>query len=186
MSVNVTSQEPLIMGQLPNAPWQSVVTDYYGPLATGEYLVVTIDEYSWKSAISKYDEVFSELGITDRVRSDNGSLYNSNEFRDYCKYIGLDHKPSMEWLKNSIATSKVIMTSEVLKANWKQDMYKFLRKYRCTPHCTTSEAPADLMFNKRNFCTRLPEVPIKSDDEKIRLKDGQNKDRVKKCSDRRT
>ena len=65
-------------------------------------------------------------------------------------------------------------------------MYKFLRNYRCTPHCTTSEAPTDLMFNKRNFPTRLPEVPIKSDDENIRLKDRQNKDTVKKYADRRS
>ena len=204
VSVNNTTREPLIMGELPNAPWQSVVTDYYGPLATGEHLIVTIDEYSRfpivkitnstspKSAIPKYDEVFSEFGIPDRIRSDNGSPYNSNEFRDYCKYMGLEHKPIMPCYpqangmveKFNSNLTKVIMTSKVLKANWKQEMYKFLRNYRCTPHCTTGEAPADLMFNKRNFRTRLPEVPIKLNDESIRMKDRRNKERVKKYADR--
>ena len=126
--------------ELPNAPRQSIVTDYYEPLATGEYLVVTIDEYSRfpivkitsptspKSAIPKNDEVFSEFGIAERVRSDNGSPYNSNEFRDYCKYIGSEHKPIMPCYPQAngmvgefnINLTKVIMTSKVLKANMEQ------------------------------------------------------------------
>ena len=142
-SVNNTSREPLIMGELPSSPWESVVTDYYGPLATGEYLIVVIDEYSRfpivkitsstspKSAIPKYDKIFSEFGIPKRLRSDNGSPYNSNEFSDYCKYMGLQHKPIMPFYpqangmveKFNTNISKVIMTSKVLKNKWKQEMY---------------------------------------------------------------
>ena len=36
-SVNDTSREPLIMGELPGIPLESIVTDYYGPLSTWEY-----------------------------------------------------------------------------------------------------------------------------------------------------
>ena len=45
-AVNDTSREPLIMSELPEAPWESVVTDYYGPLTCGNYLITIIDEYS--------------------------------------------------------------------------------------------------------------------------------------------
>ena len=45
-TVNDTSGEPLIMSELTKAPWESLVTDYYGPTSTGEYLTSIMDEYS--------------------------------------------------------------------------------------------------------------------------------------------
>nr|XP_058973198.1 uncharacterized protein K02A2.6-like [Pocillopora verrucosa] len=38
--------EPLKMTQLPNAPWKELAMDFLGPLPSGEYLMVVIDEYS--------------------------------------------------------------------------------------------------------------------------------------------
>ena len=71
------------------------------------------------------------------------------------------------------------MTSKVLKTNWKQEMYKFPRNYRWTPHSTTGEAPAAIMFNKRNFRTRLPEIMVDLDDENIRENDHKIYDKYK-------
>ena len=41
-----TAYEPLNMTPLPETPWRELSTDFYGPLPTGEYLLVIIDEYS--------------------------------------------------------------------------------------------------------------------------------------------
>ena len=41
-----TAYEPLNMTPLPETPWPELSTDFYGPLPTGEYLLVIIDEIS--------------------------------------------------------------------------------------------------------------------------------------------
>ncbi len=45
-TVNMPSQEPVKSTQLPNGPWESLAVDYYGPLPSGDYVLVVIDEYS--------------------------------------------------------------------------------------------------------------------------------------------
>ena len=79
-AVDVKSREPLIMSELPLAPWTRVAMDFYGPLGSGEYLLSIIDEYSRfpiirvvsstsaKATIAKLDGVFSEFGIPERER----------------------------------------------------------------------------------------------------------------------
>ena len=46
--------------------------------------------------------------------------------------------------------------SKLTRSNFKQEVYRFLRAYRATPHCTTKIAQADLMYPSRKFRTRLP------------------------------
>ena len=43
--------EPLRMSELPTGPWLEVCADFFGPLPTGVYILVVIDEYS------KYPEI---------------------------------------------------------------------------------------------------------------------------------
>lgn len=38
--------EPLQMSDMPQGPWQKVQADFYGPLPSGEYLLVVTDRYS--------------------------------------------------------------------------------------------------------------------------------------------
>ena len=51
---------------------------------------------------------------------------------------------------------KLYQISKLTGSNFKQEVYRFLRAYRATPHCTTKIAPADLMYPSRKFRTRLP------------------------------
>ena len=79
MSVSSNTRELLLMTELPEAPWESVSTDYYGQLPSGEYLITVIDDYSRfpiiksekstgaKIAIPIYDEIFSEFGIPKKA-----------------------------------------------------------------------------------------------------------------------
>ena len=40
------SPEPLLSPQMPDRPWQIIHADFYGPLPTGQYIIVLIDKYS--------------------------------------------------------------------------------------------------------------------------------------------
>ena len=46
--------EPLKMSCLPSGPWRHVAADFYGPLPTGQTLMVVIDEYSRLSKLKLF------------------------------------------------------------------------------------------------------------------------------------
>ena len=52
---------------------------------------------------------------------------------------------------------KCVLTAVVEGKNWKQELYKFLRQYRATPHTTTNASPSEAL-NGRKLKITLPEV----------------------------
>ena len=195
-------REPLKMTQLPDYPWQRVSVDFCE--IEGREVLVVIDDYSRypviemvtttsaKAVIPKLDKIFSAYGVPEEVKSDNGPPFNSNEFRQFAKYLGFKHRKItplwpeangeverfMRTLKKAVRTS----------GNWTQELHKFLRSYRATPHCTTGVAPAASLFN-RPFRTRLPEIPNVSkqsvSDKEIRHNDQAGKQKMKEYADNR-
>ena len=85
-------REPLNMSELPEGPWQHISMDFCGPLPTGEYLLVIVDEYSRypvvevvnstsaKTVIPVVDKVFSMFGVPISVKTDNGPPFKGNDF----------------------------------------------------------------------------------------------------------
>ena len=68
---------------------------------------------------------------------------------------------------------------------WKQEMYRFLRSYRATPHSSTGVSPATALFN-RNIKTTLPENKEASkSDRTMREADARTKSRMKQYADKR-
>ena len=75
--------EPLNMSPCPEAEWTDLSADFYGPLPTGEYLLVLIDEYSRfpiveiihstssAAVIPALDKIFALLGTPHIVKTDN-------------------------------------------------------------------------------------------------------------------
>ena len=69
-AVDTSKPAPLQPTKLPLAPWTEVSVDFCGPLPTGEYLLVVIDDYSRfpeveivnstsaKTVIPKLDRIF--------------------------------------------------------------------------------------------------------------------------------
>ena len=68
----------------------------------------------------------------------------------------------------------------------KQELHRFLRSYRATPHSTTWRSPAELVFN-RPLKTKLPEISHCSihDDHVLRHRDCTAKQRQELYSDQR-
>lgn len=73
-------REPLRMTPLPSEPWKEVAVDFWGPIHTGEYLLVTVCKQSrWaevefatstsaRAVIPKMDKIFASLGIPVSVK----------------------------------------------------------------------------------------------------------------------
>ena len=204
--VPVNAQEPIKSTELPNGPWEKLAIDYYGPLPSGEYVLVVIDEYSRfpeidvttsmsaKATLPKRDRIISSFGIPVSIKSDNGPPFDSEAFKNYCRFMGIEHKPitPRHPQANGVAenfnrmVNKVVCTAAIERKSWKQELYKFLRNYRATPHLTTGKCPADLLFQKRPYRIRLPEqlVPVLCDKD-FRQRDAQQKLKAKQYADRK-
>ena len=57
----------------------------------------------------------------------------------------------------------VFKTSHIHDHNWKTTLQRFLCSYRATLHCTMGYPPAQLLFNNRQYKTRLPNATINAD-----------------------
>ena len=78
-----------------------VHADFYGPLLTGEYLLVFINRYSRfpeveivcstkaSIAIPKFDKIFASHGIFLSITPDNGPPFNSEAYRRYLPTLGI-------------------------------------------------------------------------------------------------
>jgi len=84
---------------------------------------------------------------------------------------------------------KAIRTLHIKQKNWKQELYRFLRQYRATPHSTTAVAPVDAL-NNRYFRTQLPQLPANNapsfpnTESKIKQNDELGKQRMKHYADK--
>ena len=55
--------EPIWMTPMPDGPWQKVHADFYGPLPSGEYLLVLIDRYSHYLEVEIVRSTKASVGI---------------------------------------------------------------------------------------------------------------------------
>lgn len=194
------------MSEMPEAPWHNLSADFYGPLPSGEYLLVVIDDYtrypvvkilhstSATTVIPAIDDVFSMFGIPKVLKTDNGPPFNSNMFAQFAVYSGFHHrKITPFWPQaNAIAErfmrtlGKAIRIAHTRGLPWKQQLNVFLREYRSTPHCTTGTSPAELLF-QRKMRTKIPITTssIISVDDVVRKRDKSAKDKMKALADTR-
>ena len=198
------TKEAIKVSELPSGPWEQLSMDFWGPTPSGEYLFVLIDNYSLfpeieivsstsaKATIPKLDKILSAMGIPSTITSDNGPPFNIDELRRYSKYMGFHHRkitpfwPQANGMVENFMRSinKLVKTARVEGKNWKQEIFKFLRNFRSTPHPTTGVSPASLMFQGRQVRSRLPEITRLYDDVQIRNKDADQKRKMKYHADK--
>lgn len=77
--------------------------DFCGPLPSGDYLMVLIDEHSrypvveTTKSVSAPDvipilgKVLATFGIPKVINTDNRSPFNSQAFKDYAKHMGFTY-----------------------------------------------------------------------------------------------
>lgn len=170
-------REPLQMSPLPDQPWSQLCADFYGPLPSGHYLLAVLDEYSRfpeveivtslsaATIIPVLDKLFASRGLPNTLKTDNGTPFQSESFKVYCENMGIKHKKITPYWPEANGCAerfmrtmgKVCRAAQVEAKPWKQELFKFLRNYRATPHSSTGQPPATLL-NGYSMRTKLPEA----------------------------
>ena len=80
--IKALMREKIGSTEMPERPWDTLHMDFYGPLPSGEYLLVVIDRYSRfpevellrsieaSSVIPKLDRIFAIHGIPGIIKTD--------------------------------------------------------------------------------------------------------------------
>ncbi|KAK3711382.1 hypothetical protein QZH41_003258, partial [Actinostola sp. cb2023] len=198
-------REPLQMSKLPDGPWLEISADLFGPLPSGQHLLVVIDDYSRfpeveivhstsaDAVVPHLDNIISRHQIPIKIRTDNGPPFNSESFAQYTQHMGIKHRKITplwpeangeceRFMRN---LKKICTTARIEHKNWQQELNKFLRNYRATPHSSTGVPPYTALYG-RPMRTKLPEIPTQSkQDKEMRLNDQQSKDEMKRYADQR-
>ena len=159
----------MIQHPVPARPWQFIAADLF-EFQGKEYLVTT-DYYSNFFEVDKLTsqtsrEVIEKLkcqmarhGIPDKLRSDNGPHFSSQEFMKFSELYEFDHITSSPAYpqsngkaENSVKTAKRIML-KALEAG--TDPYLGLLDFRNTPTEGLGTSPAQRLFGRRTK-TLLP------------------------------
>ena len=169
--------EPLQSPPLPNCAWDKPKIDFYGPLPSGQYILVIMDFYSRfpeveiltsisaKNVIPKLDNIFARHAVPSQIISDNGPPFHSHEFHHYMIMMGIKQTTSTPlWPQGNSEVEafmkplgKAIRTANLEGRPWRQELSKFLLAYRSTPHSTTKIPPAQLLYN-REIRGKLPSL----------------------------
>ena len=132
---------------LPKAPWSQIAADFYGPLLTGEKLLVVTDFFSkftiveimkttsysivaTKEVSTRLDNLFSLFGYPDEITTDNGPPWDSHDIKEFFTSRGIKHTPSIPYRPRSNGQverfmpnlSKIIRHSYDSKTDWKDTL----------------------------------------------------------------
>ena len=188
------------MSPLPKKPWDELSMDFFGPLPSGDYIMVVIDDYTRypvieiltsitaNAIVPRLDRIFAMFGIPSICRTDNGPPFNGQDFADFAESMVFKHRKvtPLHPEANGHAEKfmqplkKAIQTAHAEGSNFKNEINKFIRNYVATPHFTTGVSPAEMMFS-RKIKTKLPEfapklkLPDKFEGKRDEIKKQQNK-----------
>ena len=202
----LSKPQPMSRTALPSSPWTYVAADILGPLPSGDYIFAIVDYYSRfleiavlktvtsEKIISVLNSIFSRFGYPCMLKTDNGSVFVSQKFKNYLNCNGIEHVTSPPlWPQANGAIEcqnkflmKAIKIAHFEKRNWREEINQFLIAYRSTPQVTTGASPYSLMFG-RSMRTKLPELQpeFKIFDEEIRDRDWEKKLQGKHYADNR-
>ena len=155
----------------PDKPWQRLHIDYAGPVEGGHWLLIVVDSYSkWLDVhittstsaavtIEKLRQTFAAYGLPLVVVSDNATAFTSVEFGTFMKGNGIKHmfSPPRHPASNDQAEALVKVVKNSIRnrtGSLQTRLSRFLLAYRTTPHSTTGQSPAALLFG-RTLRTRL-------------------------------
>ena len=147
-----------------------------------------------RSTIPKLDAIFARKVIPDVLKSYNGPPFNGMEFKNFAEHLGFHHrKITPLWPRaNGEAEcfmktlEKCVRAATVEHKNWRQELYKFLRQYRATPHSTTDISPCEAV-NWKKLKTTLPEVtpPVPEKQKNMTDRDAEQKMKMKSYADQK-
>ncbi|KAL5469019.1 hypothetical protein EMCRGX_G030194 [Ephydatia muelleri] len=126
--------------------WENSSSFWWTPTPSGWRL-----PHRAQQAVRFLRHVFSTHGIPDRLVSDNGTAFTSEEFKIFVKRNGIHHSTSAPYhpATNGLAERAVQTFKENLKKSCGDLETRFLFHYRTTPHTTTGVSPAELLLGRK-------------------------------------
>ena len=157
---------PLHPWEWPARPWSRIHIDFAGPFMDNMFLVIVdahskwLDVHLMKSitsakTIEKLRILFANHGIPQKIVSDNGPSFTSDEFKRFMQANGILHVTSAQYhpSTNGLAERAVQTMKQGLRqmkeGSVQEKLSRFLLKYRITPHSTTGVAPSELLMGRR-------------------------------------
>ena len=191
-----TTKEPTAAQHTPNACWEEVSIDLFGPLPNKKHVLVMQDTASrFPSAaivsgtsavpvINALDKMYTNYGRPERHRTDNGPPFNSEEFRRYSDEKGIEHvltyphhpqgNPVETFMK---PLGKALKAAYYNRDSAQQALDDLLMAYRSTPHPATNMAPGEMLF-RHGYHTDFPKT-MSTDDQ---VEAARQQDRAQKHS----
>ena len=163
------SAEFLMPHEIPVRPWQIVATDFFN-LNKHNYLLIVdyyskypfirkLREFSRKEVIDIIKQIFAEQGVPERLISDNGLHFSSQQFKEFAKGWDFEHITSSPKYPQSngmaercIQTIKGAIKKAILG---NRDIDMSLLCLRSTPMDHVIPSPRELQFN-RKLVSNLP------------------------------
>ena len=179
----------------PEQPWSRIHLDFAGPFMNHMFLVL-VDAYSkWldvqvmqsittAKTIDKLNKIFSTHGLPQKIVTDNGPSFTSDEFKRYMQANGIKHITSAPYhpATNGLAERAVQTMKQgirqMLNGSIEEKLAKFLFKYRITPHSTTGVSPSELLMGRRirsRLDLLLPDLTSVVQDKQLKQKQAHDK-----------
>lgn len=162
-------QSPLHPWEWPTKSWQRIHIDFAGPIENHHLLLIVDSHSKWpeiipmrsttaEATITHLKLIFARFGLPERIVSDNGPQFSSNEFRSFTRRNGIRHTFSAPYhpatngaVENFVGTAKKSIKANMSSGlDLNESIIRFLTKYRTVSHSTTGKSPCELMLGRQN------------------------------------
>ena len=179
----------------PEQPWSRIHLDFAGPFMNHMFLVLVDAHSKWldvqvmqsittAKTIDKLNKLFSTHGLPQKIVTDNGPSFTSDEFKRYMQANGIKHITSAPYhpATNGLAERAVQTMKQGIRqmqnGSIEEKLAKFLFKYRITPHSTTGVSPSELLMGHRirsRLDLLLPDLTSVVQDKQLKQKQAHDK-----------
>ena len=168
------TKETLIPHDVPKHAWHTLATDLFhwngimliADLYSNFPIIRKLTNMSSSTIIDHLKGVFDEHGIPERLISDNGPQYSSEEFRVFSARYGFDHVISSPLYPRSNGfVERTVQTVKELFTKAKEgggDTHLAMLCLRATPIDHNLPSPCELL-NGRRYKSNLPAISSRSD-----------------------
>lgn len=155
-------KEPMLPQEIPENPWQTIGTDLLS-WNSENYIVICdylsryfelerLPNITTAAVIHKMKAAFARHGIPNKVISDNGPCYSSQEFKRFAEQWGFQHTTSSpRYPQSNGLAEKTVQTAKRILTKAKEDKkdpYLSLLEYRNTP-VDGLKSPAQILMSRR-------------------------------------
>ena len=125
--------------------------------------VEIVESTAADAVLPRLDRILSTHDIPERIKSDNGPPFNSQDMKTYAAKRGFKHQriipeqPSSNGLAENFMRMllKVAHTAFIDQNDPREAVFRYLMTHRATPHSSTGKTPAEMLYN-RPINTTIP------------------------------